>query len=169
MFEERIVERPAFNVVARKAWITLEAPENFVLLMREAEENGLIDKLKGYSAEYTNSADGMDGVTKSSFLGVAIMTIDGMDYYLSAEVPEGISDADLETLTIPAARWAIIKGEGASLADVSALEQYSYGEWLQTSGCALTDAPQMNVFFVGGAEEYTELWLPIIIVSEIRA
>ena len=157
MFDVKILEKPAFTVLGRKAWMPLQKPEDFGLLLKESRESGLIEKLVGFNGGKTKT------VTNSDFLGVAVMHKDGnMDYYVAAEVQADVRDGELESFTVPASRWAIIQGKGAGLEKISELEQYGYCEWLPKSGCEMADTPQMNVFLSEGDREYTELWLPIM-------
>lgn len=156
MFDVRVVEKPAFTVIGRKAWLPIQTSEDYGNLFREAHESGLIERLMGFNGGKAGAE------TNAAFLGVAVTPKDGgMDYYIAAEAPIDAEPGELERFTIPASRWAILASKGVSLEEMSALENYSYGDWPIKSGYMLTDAPQMNAFLSDGAREYTELWLPI--------
>lgn len=155
MFEVRIEDKPAFAVIGRKAWISTHTPDGFGNLFREAHASGLIERLMAYN-------DGMVGTeTNAAFLGVAVTANGQMDYYIAAEVTMDAEPGELERIIVPASRWAVLESKGVSLEELSALENYGYGDWLLKSGYQLTDAPQMNAFLSDGEREYTELWLPI--------
>lgn len=157
MFEVRILEKPAFTVLGRKAWMPLQKPEDFGLLLQESSESGLIEKLIGFNGGKAGT------VTNSVFLGIAVTPKGGsMDYYIATEISADVQDGEFESFTVPASRWAIIQGKSASLEEISKMEQYGYCEWLPVSCCELADTPQMNVFISEGNREYTELWLPIV-------
>lgn len=154
MFEVQIVEKPAFNILGKKAWRQFKSPDDVAKLFEEAHSQGLIEKLKSL---------GSGEVTNSAFLGVAVLSESGsMDYYFSAEVSSGEEDAELTNIKIPASRWAVIKGKNSTLEEIGALEQYGYGEWLEGSGYViLSNKPQMNVFVSESGEGHAELWLPV--------
>ena len=159
LFDAEVLEKPAFTVLGRKAWMPLQKPEDFAALLKEARESGLIEKLMGL-----NGGKG-GAMTNSDFLGVAVMHEDGnMDYYIAVEVRADAVEAHddaLERFAIPASRWAILRGKGSGMDDISKLEQYGYCEWLPKSGLELANTPQMNVFLSDGEGGYTELWLPV--------
>ena len=159
MFDVRIEEKERFIIAGRNMQLPIQSLEDIEKLFGEAHASGLIAKLSELSTAKT------DSVTNATYLGIAKPKQDGggLDYYFAAEVLETAETGELETILIPAVHWAIFTSEGASLDNISRLEQYAYGEWLkeQEAEWKIIDVPQMNVFLLNGDKEYTELWLPI--------
>jgi len=154
LFEVNVFEKPAFNILGKKAWREFKSPDDVAKLFEEAHERGLIEKLKTI---------GSSEVTNSAFLGIAMVSEGGgMDYYFAAEAAPDKKDAELVSVKIEASLWAVIKGKNSTLEEIGALEQYGYGEWLEGSGYIIAaNKPQMNVFVSEGGEGHAELWLPV--------
>jgi len=137
--------------------LPIQSAEDVKKIFEEAHKSGLVSKLGELSAAKA------DSVTKATYLGIAVTKEAGdMDYYFAAEISEEAEVNDLETMAIPAARWAIFTSGSASLEDIGRLEQYAYGEWFSKSGYKIVDIPQMNVFLSDDGREYAELWIPIV-------
>jgi len=156
MFDVRIEKKAEFTVAGHNMQMPIQSPEDIEKLFGEAHTSGLIARLSELSATKMNS------VTNATYLGIAKPNKVGtLDYYFASEVLEMAEVGELEKISIPSVHWAIFKSEGAHLENISRLEQYAYGEWLQEANWKLIDVPQMNVFILGNGEEYTELWFPV--------
>lgn len=128
MVNVRIEEKPAFNVIGKKIWISGQDNEIFGEFWREAHENGYIDNLRAYR----NNTPGE--VTESIVLGISCVGKKPMNrafyFYIAAEkepVNSKPAVQETEEYTVPACRWAIFscKGEQSASALIEA-EMYAF-------------------------------------------
>jgi AraC family transcriptional regulator len=161
MIDVRLVERPAFEVVGRKTWIGGQDNAEFGRFWAQCRADGLLAAL----AELRGSQPGPQ--TDGMFLGVSQVERDPSDrafyFMIAVEAPADSSDADLERHTVPAARWAVFRTQGAIPDALVEAEMYAFGEWLPASGYAHAPAPEMEVYPPEGEGEagLVEFWLPI--------
>jgi AraC family transcriptional regulator len=154
----RIVERPAFEVVGRKVWIT--GPDNdlfgrFWTLCREDGFFEVIGEISGLRA---------GPQTNGAMLGISRVENDptGRDFYymIAVELPPDRAVHGLESYQVPAAQWAVFECRGEVPDSIVSAEMYAFMEWLPSSGFEHANAPEMEVY-PPGSNTYCEFWLPI--------
>lgn len=150
----RIVKKEAFKIVGISMPLEKELEKNFEMVPQmwgKAAMDGTIPKL----LEMANTE--IKGI-----LGVSTCNDkEDWKYYIAAastlEVPEG-----MEAFEVPAATWAIFRGEGKMLG-IQELECKIVTDWLPTSGYEYANAPDIEVYFNSDPEHAIyEVWIPIV-------
>lgn len=161
MIKFRMVERPSFEVVGKKAWIGGQDNELFGRFWRECQANGLLHSLWQLHGGKPGPQSG--GLT----LGISrveqnpgkreffyMIAIEKRDDY-PARLLEG-----METYQVPATRWATFECHGKVPESIVKAEMFAFLEWLPTSGYEHALAPEMEVY-PNLDNRYSEFWLPI--------
>jgi len=153
----RLIERPAFDVLGRKTWIS--GPDNslFGRFWQSCTREGLFAQF----AQMTNQQPGpnTNGVT----LGISRVEDDPANrafYYMIAveKLPAASLPADVELYRVPAALWAVFECVGPIPDSIAAAEMHAFTGWLPTSGYIHAPAPEMEVYTPDGCE----FWLPVV-------
>jgi AraC family transcriptional regulator len=163
MTNYRIIERPAFEIIGRKTWIS--GPDNnlFGLFWQQCQADGLFEMLKQVNA--LKPGPQTRGVT----LGVSRVEKDPTNrefyYMIASEKPEGCISTQLETYTVPATHWAVFECRGKVPESIVQAEMFAFMEWLPGSEYVHANAPEMEVYppeSNGQSDDnYCEFWLPI--------
>lgn len=164
MIKHRIIERPAFEVVGKKTWISGQDNDLFGNFWVQSRERGLFKTFQGIN-------DFKPGIqTAGSTLGISRVEKDPTNreffYMIAIEKPEDCKVSDLEVYQVPASQWAVFECWGKVPESIVKSEIYAFTEWLPSSEYAHAKAPEMEVYFPGtdgtSDESYCEFWLPII-------
>jgi AraC family transcriptional regulator len=162
MIKCRIIEKPAFEVVGKKTWISGQDNNLFGQFWVQCQNEKLFELFEQLS-------DNQSGIqTKSSVLGISCVEKDPTDrafhYMIAIEKPEKRSE-ELEIYYVPASRWAVFACVGKIPEAITKSEIYAFTEWLPSSEYEHAKAPEMEVYFPendGSSDEsYCEFWLPI--------
>ena len=164
----KIVDKPAFEVIGKKAWISGQDNELFGQFWVQCEQERLFERFEQLSGNRPGQQTG------SSMLGISRVEADPTNrafyYMIAIEAPATgapVSGAeDLERYCVPASRWAVFECVGKLPEAIVKSEMFAFMEWLPLSEYAHARAPEMEVYFPGndGASEesYCEFWLPIV-------
>ena len=163
MIKHRIVEKPAFDVIGQKIWISGQDNKLFGQFWAQCRTDKLFERFEQLS-------DNQPGPqTESSVLGISCVENDPTNrafYYMIAIEKPTSQLGDLETYHVPASRWAVFECTGKVPEAIVKSEMYAFMEWLPSSQYEHANAPEMEVYFPGndGSSEdsYCEFWLPII-------
>ena len=154
----RIIERPAFEVIGKKTWISGQDNELFGRFWQQAREAGLfqtIEQISGFKP-------GMQ--TGAVTLGISCVEKDpqvrSFDYWIAIEKPANCPPHELESTTVAGAKWAVFECRGTIPDSIVEAEIYAFSEWLPKSGYRHARAPEMEVY-LPQSEGYCEFWLPI--------
>ena len=162
MIQYRIVERPAFDVIGKKTWISGQDNELFGQFWVGCRDAQLFERFE----QLSKSQPGLQ--TGSSLLGISCVEHDPANrafyYMIAIEKPEKVSD-ELETYHVPASHWAVFECIGKIPEAIVQSEVYAFTEWLPSSTYEHARAPEMEVYFPGNdgmsEDSYCEFWLPI--------
>ena len=162
MIKHRIVEKPAFDVIGKKTWISGQDNELFGRFWTQCREDQLFERF----AQLSNCQPGLQ--TGSSLLGISCVEKDptnrAFDYMIAIEKPAKDS-GELEIYHVPAVRWAIFECVGKVPEAIVNSEIYAFTEWLPVSDYEHAKAPEMEVYFPDNdgmrEDSYCEFWLPI--------
>jgi AraC family transcriptional regulator len=162
MIKYRIIEKPAFDVIGKKTWISGQDNSLFGQFWAQCQQEGLLDIFTRLSGSQPGSQ------TKSSALGISCVEKDPSNrafyYFIAIEKPGELSER-LETYHVPASQWAVFECVGKVPESIVKSEIYAFTEWLPASGYEHAKAPEMEVYFPGndGVSDgsYCEFWLPI--------
>jgi len=169
MIQVRIIERPAFDVIGRKTWISGQDNELFGRFWVQCQKDGLFQTFNQLNG------DRLGKQTNSSTLGISCVEKDPANrsfyYLIGIETPENISktaqirDA-IEIYTVPASQWAVFECIGKVPESIVKSEIYAFTEWLPSSKYEHAKAPEMEAYFPGydgiSEDSYCEFWLPIV-------
>ncbi|MDX9953405.1 MAG: GyrI-like domain-containing protein [Anaerolineae bacterium] len=174
----RIIEKPAFEVIGKKTWISGQDNELFGQFWVQCEQERLFERFEQLGGNRPGQQTG------SSMLGISRVEEDPTNrafyYMIAVEAPEagvpeagapaaGVPEAsaeDLERYCVPASRWAVFECVGKVPEAIVKSEIYAFMEWLPASEYEHARAPEMEVYFPGNdgvsADSYCEFWLPIV-------
>lgn len=163
MIQHRIIERPAFDIIGKKTWISGQDNELFGRFWVQCREEGLFETFERINGFQPGPQ------TKCSTLGVSRVENDPSNrefyYMIAIEKPDGADIDDLECYRVPASHWAVFECRGPVPDGIVASEIYAFTEWLPASDYVHAPAPEMEVYPVGGnpndPDYYCEFWLPI--------
>lgn len=168
MIKHRIVEKPAFDVIGKKTWISGQNNELFGQFWVKCEEEELFERFEILS----NHQPGQQ--TGGSLLGISCVEKDPINrafYYMIAIEHPGIDSQELELYNVPASRWAIFECIGEIPEAIVKSEIYAFTIWLPSSAYEHAKAPEMEVYFPGNdgmrEDSYCEFWLPITVKSSV--
>ncbi|MFZ6030240.1 MAG: GyrI-like domain-containing protein [Chloroflexota bacterium] len=161
MVKFRLLERPGFEVVGKKAWIGGQDNELFGRFWRECQANGLL------ATFWQLRGDRPGPQTGALTLGISRVEQDPNKrefFYMlavekQADYPASLLEG-METYTVPATRWAVFECRGKVPESIVKAEMFAFMEWLPTSGYEHALAPEMEVYPNLG-DRYCEFWLPI--------
>lgn len=163
MIKVKIVEKPAFEVIGKKTWISGQDNELFGQFWAQCEQERLFERFEQLSG---NAAGRQTG---SSMLGISRVEADPTNrafYYMIAIEAPAAGVEDLERYCVPASRWAVFECVGKVPEAIVKSEMFAFMEWLPTSEYDHARAPEMEVYFPGNdgvsADSYCEFWLPIV-------
>ena len=164
MIKHRIIERPAFDVVGKKIWISGQDNNLFSQFWVQCREQGLFEIF----TEISNLQPGVQ--TSGSTLGVSRVEKDPTNrefyYMIAIENPQDTKVTDLEVYQVPASQWAVFECWGKVPESIVKSEIYAFTKWLPSSEYEHAKAPEMEVYFAGtdgnSDQSYCEFWLPII-------
>jgi AraC family transcriptional regulator len=168
MTRYRIIEKPAFDVIGKKTWISGQDNELFGQFWVQCQEEGLFETFDRLNSNQPGAQ------TKSSVLGISCVEKDPTNrafYYLIAiEKPAGMPEEEhdseeLETYRVPASEWVVFECVGKVPEAIVKSEIYAFTEWLPSSGYEHAKAPEIEVYVPGNdgnsKDSYCEFWLPI--------
>ena len=164
MTRYRIVQRPAFQVVGKKTWISGQDNSLFGRFWEQCQAEGLFEVFK----QITGLQPGPQ--TRGVTLGVSCVEQDPTErsfyYLIGIETPQDCTAAGLESYQIPASQWAVFECRGKVPDAIVQAEMYAFTEWLPASGYVHANAPEIEVYppeSDGSSEgNYCEFWLPIV-------
>jgi AraC family transcriptional regulator len=163
MINYRIIERPAFEIIGRKTWIS--GPDNnlFGLFWQQCQAEGLFETLDQIGA--LKAGPQTRGVTLGVSCVEKVPSNREFYYMIASEKPEGCSNSELETYTVQATYWAVFECRGKVPESIVRAEMFASLEWLPASEYVHANAPEMEVYppeSNGQSDDnYCEFWLPI--------
>lgn len=162
MIKYRVIEKPTFDVIGKKTWISGQDNDLFGRFWVQCQEERLFDLFERLSGNRPGLQTG------SSVLGVSCVEKDpasrAFHYMIAIEKPERLPE-ELEIYHVPASRWAVFECVGKVPEAIVKSEIYAFTEWLPSSEYEHAKAPEMEVYFSGNdgrsEDSYCEFWLPI--------
>lgn len=162
MINHKVIERPAFEVIGKKTWISGQDNELFGQFWIQCQKEGLFEVLERLGS-------GRPGLqTGSSLLGISCVEKDPANrafYYMIAIEKPGTSTEEVEVYRVPASQWAVFECVGKVPEAIVRAEIYAFTEWLPQSQYEHAKAPEMEVYFPGNdgnsEDSYCEFWLPV--------
>jgi AraC family transcriptional regulator len=159
----RIIERPAFQVVGKKVWISGQDNALFGRFWEQCRADGLFARFEHINALQPGPQTG--GIT----LGISCVEEDpairAFYYIIAIENPQNCAIPELENYTVPASQWAVFECRGKVPEAIVTAEMYAFLEWLPNSEFFHANVPEMEVYppgsDVSSEDNICEFWLPI--------
>ena len=168
----RIVEKPAFEIIARTER-TISDKITQGVIPQETWENFWWDVWDTFNREkryehFRKLTGGKPGlITGADFLGITTLS-DNMDEFSYAigiensgiDIPE-----DYEVIRIPAATWAVFESVGPLPRAIHDLEDRVFIEWFPSTGYEHDNKPELEVYLPGdrSSENYRcQFWEPVV-------
>ena len=168
MIKHRIIEKPGFDVIGQKTWISGQDNELFSQFWVQCRADHLFERFEQLSHHQPGPQTG------SSLLGISRVENDPTNrafYYMIAIEKPTTKSEELETYHVPASRWAVFECAGKVPEAIVKSEMYAFMEWLPSSKYEHAKASEMEVYFPendGSREDsYCEFWLPITEKSQV--
>lgn len=158
----RIEEKKSFLVFGKRTKASGISGQNNDMVSAfwdECDKNGIIEKIDELAR-----MDG-DKQTGPNRLGICV-DIDlphGFEYWIGAEAASGSSE--LETITIPAATWAIFEVEGPMPFAMPNMWKRIFTEFFPESGYERANLPDVEIYPIADTHSpnyKTEIWVPIV-------
>ena len=131
MVPVRIIERPAFEVVGKKTWISGQDNELFGVFWEQCRADGLFGIFEQISRFQPGAQT--NGVT----LGISQVEKDPADrafyYMIAIEKPAGCPNTGLESYQVPADTWAVFECRGKVPDAIVEAEIFAFTQWLPAS------------------------------------
>jgi len=159
----KIVKKDSFTVVgkSRKFQFSNDETVNVPKFWDECKRSGLYESLVNELCKGKTGA-----ITEGESLGICVGETGGFTYVIGVEKPEGDVPDSLDTLTIPAATWAVFECIGAMPNAIQSLWKKIYEEWFPSTGYEQAqDIPDFEVYMPGDMDckDYrSQIWIPII-------
>jgi AraC family transcriptional regulator len=161
MSQFRIVERPAFDVIGKKTWISGQDNDLFGIFWEKCKAEGLFgifEKINGFQP---------GSQTNGTTLGISQVEKDPSNrafyYMIAIEKTKDCPDTELECYQVPSSTWAVFECRGKIPGSIVEAEMYAFMQWLPASGFMHASAPEMEVYLEGEiSDDYVcEFWLPV--------
>lgn len=165
MIPYRLIERPAFDVMGQKTWISGQDNSLFGRFWEQCRQEGLFERFQQIGNQQPGQQT--NGVT----LGISRVENDPTKrefyYMIAVEKPQdATSTFDLESYRVPASLWAVFECRGKVPDSIVTSEIYAFTQWLPASDYVHAYAPEMEVYTPAdkgnGDETYCEFWLPVV-------
>jgi AraC family transcriptional regulator len=168
----RIIDKPAFDAIAKSEKISAEIVHKFVIVPEDWEKFWWDYWEKFYREKRDEPLEKLSrgkpgGITGGGYLAVTIIN-DGMEsftYAVGIEKPDTPVPAGYDVIHIPAATWAVFESTGPLPKAIHDLEDKIFIEWFPSTGYEFDDKPQLEVFLPGdrNSEDYRcQVWMPVV-------
>jgi len=150
-------DKPEFNVIGLKTWISGTDNVLFGAFWKKCHEDGEIEQIRKFITMNEES------VTKSAILGFSRTEKDpnvrSFYFYIAAETQVNENQGKYEVVNVKPYKWAIFSSEGNDISALIQCEMYAWTEWLPNNETYIHDnGPEMEVYF---EENKIEYWIPI--------
>lgn len=150
----KLVRKEEFRVVGISKNIFQDFEKNFSIIPAmwdEAAKDGTLNKICSLIGEEPNAVLGISFCNDAS----------QWKYAIAVRSNEAVKKPLMEFI-VPAATWAVFRGEGPSKS-IQELAMRVHTEWLPSSGYEFGNAPEIEVYYSPDPEDSTyELWLPVV-------
>jgi AraC family transcriptional regulator len=168
----RIIEKPAFDVMAKSEIISAEIVHRFVITPEDWENFWWKYWEEFYRDKRNNTleklSEGKPGpVTEASYLAVTAID-DGMksfSYAVGIEKPIGPIPKGYEVIHVPAVNWAVFESIGPLPKAIHELEDKVFTEWFPSTGYEHDSKPEIEVYLPGdpNSKDYRcQFWEAVI-------
>ncbi|ARQ67570.1 AraC family transcriptional regulator [Streptomyces marincola] len=157
----RVVEMPDFHVVGARARVPL---------VHEGINPAIAAFIRGLDPELVASIEQLSDSEPSGLLAVVDKISDGreegteLDYYHAVLRVADDAPADLDTLHVPAGKWAVFENSGPFPEGLQTLWRDVFTQWFPANPYESRPGPEMlrtAQLREGGTQAETTLWIPV--------
>ncbi|UCM91461.1 AraC family transcriptional regulator [Streptomyces marincola] len=157
----RVVDMPAFHVVGARARVPL---------VHEGVNPAIADFIRGLDPELVARIEELSDTEPSGLLAVVDKLSDGreegteLDYYHAVVRVADDAPADLDTLHVPAGKWAVFENSGPFPESLQTLWRDVFTQWFPANPYESRPGPEMvwtAELGEDGARAETALWIPV--------
>jgi AraC family transcriptional regulator len=162
----KIIEKPAFDIIARSRKFTTVQGENFIKIPQFWDE--MMQGENGFKALMKLTQDKTGTVTGAGSLGICMMdeVNDKFTYAIGVEKPAAkAAPAGFEVIHIPAATWAVFESIGPMPKAIQDVTVRIFKEWFPSTGYEHAAIPELEVYLPGNPDNQDyrcQVWIPII-------
>ncbi|MGC5659098.1 AraC family transcriptional regulator [Micromonospora sp. WMMD723] len=155
----RVVEKPAFRLVGRRARVPL---------VHEGMNPAIVAFVRGIPAETTARIEALSDQEPAGIVNVSDLLGEDrsegveLDYWYGAVTGADVPD-DLEALDVPAGTWAVFAASGEFPAAVQHLWRDVFTQWFPSNPYRSRPGPEISSVRIaaGGTHADAELWIPV--------
>jgi len=161
-----IIEKPAFDIVAKARKFTTLQGENFIKIPQFWDE--MMQSENGFKALMKLTQDKTGAVTGAGSLGICMMdeVNDKFTYAIGVEKPAAkAAPAGFEVIHMPTATWAIFESVGPMPKAIQTVTVKIFKEWFPSTGYEHAAIPELEVYLPGNPDNqdyHCQVWIPII-------
>ena len=161
-----IIEKPAFDIVAKARKFTTLQGENFIKIPQFWDE--MMQSENGFKALMKLTQDKTGAVTGAGSLGICMMdeVNDKFTYAIGVEKPAAkAAPAGFEVIHIPTATWAVFESIGPMPKAIQTVTVKIFKEWFPSTGYEHAAIPELEVYLPGNPDNqdyHCQVWIPII-------
>jgi AraC family transcriptional regulator len=162
----KIIEKPAFDIIAKARKFTTAQGENFIKIPQFWQE--MMQGQNGFKALMKLTQEQAGPVTGAGSVGICMMDEekDIFTYAIGVEKPAAkAAPAGFAILHIPAATWAIFESVGPMPKAIQDVTVKIFKEWFPSTGYEHAAVPELEVYLPGNpdAPDYRcQVWIPIV-------
>ena len=162
----KIIEKGAFDIIAKARKFTTAQGENFIKIPQFWEE--MMQGENGFKALMKLTQEQAETVTGAGSLGICMMDEENdiFTYAIGVEKPAAkAAPAGFAILHIPAATWAIFESVGPMPKAIQDVTVKIFKEWFPSTGYEHAAIPELEVYLPGNpdAPDYRcQVWIPIV-------
>jgi AraC family transcriptional regulator len=162
----KIIEKGAFDIIAKARKFTTAQGENFIKIPQFWEE--MMQGENGFKALMKLTQEQAETVTGAGSLGICMMDEENdiFTYAIGVEKPAArAAPAGFAILHIPAATWAIFESVGPMPKAIQDVTVKIFKEWFPSTGYEHAAVPELEVYLPGNpdAPDYRcQVWIPIV-------
>ncbi|WMJ89038.1 AraC family transcriptional regulator [Anaerocolumna sp. MB42-C2] len=150
----RIEKKNAFRIIGVAEPLAQDIEKNFEVVPQMWQKIAMDGTLEKIAAMINKEPMGV--------LGVSVCIEKEEWRYFIAVASDQPLEEPFEEYTVPAATWAIFRGEGTMPASIQELEKRIVTEWLPTSGYEYANAPDIELYLNAEPKNAKfEIWIPV--------
>jgi AraC family transcriptional regulator len=160
----KIKSMESFRVVGKGIMVSSEGGQNLIdipAFWKKCMQDGTVRKLEKIAAN--NKQGVLNGSLASVLCYKDTDTSERWSFLVGAETTENTNG--LETVKIPALKWAIFESIGPMPDAIQDAWKRIYSEWFPTSNYEHDKGPELEVYPAGdvsSSKYYCEVWIPVV-------
>ena len=157
----RMIEKPAFEIMARSRRFSMVGGQNFIEIPKFWDEYMQTPEYQ----EMCSIAGDKPGKITGGGLGICYNESENgeqFSYGIGIEIPSGAAASKFETIPVPAAFWAVFDCTLRTIQDVT---KRIFSEWFPSTGYEHANVPELEVYFSENPQTKEipcQIWIPVV-------